>query len=284
MKIYYKYLALLLGLVICFSIKSIGQDGAAIFKQNCAACHKLGKRLVGPDLLGVNEKRNEEWLLKFIRSSNTMIESGDPEAVAIFEEFNKTMMIDQALSDDEIKATLAYIREETAAKEGSKDEGKTETVEFVPVEYTEEDIELGLQLFTGENRFVNGGASCISCHHINNDLLMSGGLLAKDLTNVYGRMGDAGVAGILGAPPFPAMAVAYRSNALDSAEIAQLTAFLKYADSVSKEQDQKSGYGIFILGGGGGLILLFLLIALHWRARLKVSVKDTIYRRQIKSI
>lgn len=42
-----------------------GQDGEAIYKQNCTACHKFVQKLIGPDLIGVNEKRSEEWLISF---------------------------------------------------------------------------------------------------------------------------------------------------------------------------------------------------------------------------
>ena len=61
-----------------------GQDGEAIYKQNCSACHKLGQRLIGPDLIGINQKRSEEWLISFIKSSQTMIKSGDADAVSFF--------------------------------------------------------------------------------------------------------------------------------------------------------------------------------------------------------
>lgn len=286
MKMCYKYLVSLIGLIIFCSHWGMGQDGAAIFKQTCVVCHKLGQRLIGPDLLGVNEKRSEEWLLKFIRSSQTMIKSGDPDAVAIFNEYNQIVMNDQSfLSDDEIRAVLFYIKEETSSLGvKAQSEEKTEEVEIIPIEYTVEDIQSGLQLFSGKKSLVHGGPSCISCHHINNNQLLSGGVFAKDLTNVYGRMGDTGLAGILSAPPFPAMATAYMNYALDSAEIVQLTAFLKQADIVSKGQEVKSGARILILGGGGGLILLFLLIAFHWNNRLKASVKHDIFKRQIKSI
>ena len=290
MRIYFKYLALPTVILFCCSLSSIGQDGAAIFEESCVACHKLGQRLVGPDLLGVNEKRSEEWLLEFIKSPQAMINSGDPDAVAIYEEYNRILMTDQSfLSDDEIKAVLAYIREETKArgfqaKAEEKTEEKNEEVEAVVIEYTEEDIQQGLHLFSGKKRFINSGPSCISCHHVNSNQLVSGGLLAKDLTNVFERMGDAGLTGILGAPPFPAMAVAYKNNELDSVEIVQLTAFLKHAANVSNNQEVKSGVDIFIVGGGGGLIFLFLLITLYWKNRLKHSVKHDIYKRQIKSI
>ena len=284
MKTCYKQLVTLIILLSFLSINSKGQDGAAIFKQNCTACHKLGQKLIGPNLLGVTDKRSEEWLISFIRSSQTMIKSGDADAVAIFEEFNQLQMIDQPLlTDDEIKSILAYIKQETPSQDAmAANDTSTVIVEIVPIVYTEEDVHAGLQLFSGRSSLENGGTSCISCHNINNNQLVPGGLLAKDLTNVYARMGDAGLTGILGAPPFPAMATSYKDNTLDSAEIVQLTAFLKHADSVSADQEIKSAANIFGFGGLGGLILLFLLIAVIWNKRLKASVKDDIYKRTIK--
>jgi hypothetical protein len=58
---------------------------------------------------------------------------------------------------------------------------------------------------------------------------MVGGALAKDLTGAFGRMGHAGVAGILNAPPFPAMASTYGNAPLTEAEIHQLAAFMEQA-------------------------------------------------------
>ncbi|HMU15432.1 MAG TPA: cytochrome c, partial [Flavobacteriales bacterium] len=85
------------------------QDGAEIFKKNCTACHKIGARLVGPDLTGVTEKRSDEWLRKFIRSSSSLIKAGDPDAVAIFNEFNGTPMLEFQFSDAELTAVLGYL-------------------------------------------------------------------------------------------------------------------------------------------------------------------------------
>jgi len=255
-----------------------GQDGEAIFKQNCAACHKLGKRFIGPDLIGVNQKRSEDWLLSFIKSSQTMIKSGDADAVAIYEEFNQVMMTDLAhLSDDDIKTILSYIEQQSSSMNSTEE--PVEIVEVVPTIYSAEDIQKGQNLFSGKTRFSNGGASCISCHNVTNDELISGGLMAKDLTNAYARMGEAGVGSIISSPPFPVMATAYEKTPLDSIETSQLTAFLKHADEVSDEQEIRSGASLFILGGGGGIIILFLLIELIWKKRLRKSVKENIYNR-----
>ena len=271
---------LVLSFVLSSFLTSNAQDGETIYKQNCTACHIFGQKLIGPDLIGVNEKRSEEWLISFIKSSQNMIKAGDPEAVAIYEEYNQMMMNDQThLSDDDIKAVLAYIKSQSTEKEPGSSEALKEATEVVPVEYTQEDIDKGLLLFSGKTPFKNGGSSCISCHNVNNDDLISGGLLAKDLTNVYARMGYAGISSMILSSPFPAMATAYNNNPIDSAEASQLTAFLKHADEVSGEQEIKNGSKLFILGGGSGIIVLFLLIGLMWKDRLRKSVKEDIYNR-----
>jgi len=84
--------------------------GEELFKQRCSACHRIESRLIGPPLKGVTQKQSEEWLIKFIRNSPEFIASGDPDAVKIFNEYNKTPMITNLdLTDDQIRDVLAYI-------------------------------------------------------------------------------------------------------------------------------------------------------------------------------
>lgn len=145
-------------------------------------------------------------------------------------------------------------------------------------------ITSGKMLFAGSQSFTNGGPSCIACHNVTNNDLISGGLLAKDLTNVYSRMGDAGLSGILGSPPFPAMASAYRNNKLTEEEIAQLSAFFKHADNFSNDQKDKTGNEIFYAYGPIGLIIWLIVVYVIWFNRKKESVKKDVYDRQIKPI
>jgi cytochrome c551/c552 len=85
-------------------------DGQKIFKQSCAACHSTcANRVVGPGLKDITQKRTEQWLIDFIRDSQSLVAKGDPDAVAIFEEYNRIPMPAQNLSDEEIKAVLAYL-------------------------------------------------------------------------------------------------------------------------------------------------------------------------------
>ncbi len=84
--------------------------GADLFKANCASCHKLDKKMVGPALSGVAERREQEWLFSWIRNSQDLIKAGDEQAVAIFEEFNESPMTAfMHFTDEQIFDILAYI-------------------------------------------------------------------------------------------------------------------------------------------------------------------------------
>ena len=89
------------------------EKGEKLFKQNCSSCHALNKKVVGPALSGVEARvpqPSEAWLIKWIKNSTAVIKSGDAYAVKIFNEYNKSVMPSQAVSDDEVKDILAYIK------------------------------------------------------------------------------------------------------------------------------------------------------------------------------
>ena len=142
----------------------------------------------------------------------------------------------------------------------------------------------GASLFDGSTKLTNGGSSCITCHNIASDVVISGGLLAKDLTDVFTRMGDAGVGAILGSPPFPAMASAFKDKDITPEEIAKLKAFLQYVDQQSSTQIGDSMDEIFLMYSPIGLVIWLVFIYFFWYSRKKESVKKEIFDRQIKSI
>ncbi len=83
--------------------------GKKLFNSNCAACHKVNKRAVGPALKGVSEKYEKEWLYTWIKNSSAMIRSGDDRAIAIWEEYNKSAMTAfPQLSNTDIDNIIAY--------------------------------------------------------------------------------------------------------------------------------------------------------------------------------
>ena len=98
------------------------QDGEKLFKSYCASCHYPNeKTLVGPGLAGITEKYEMSWIHEWVKNSAAMIEAGDPDAVAIYEEFNKLAMPAQPVTNEEIDAIFAYVNEASAAA------AKTET-------------------------------------------------------------------------------------------------------------------------------------------------------------
>lgn len=88
------------------------ENGKALFNSLCAACHKPYAKSIGPALNGVSDRRSKTWLVSWIHNSAEMISSGDAQAVAIFEEYNKTPMpAFPQLTEVEIDDILAYVEQ-----------------------------------------------------------------------------------------------------------------------------------------------------------------------------
>lgn len=250
-------------------------QGQEHFQTLCSVCHTIGGgRLVGPDLQGVSERRSEGWIIRFVQHSQDLVKAGDPDAVALFQEFNAIPMPDQPLSDEEIRWIIAYIRGagSTVAVQPAVQEGATEAR-----------VLLGQALFQGTTRFTNGGATCNSCHEVRNDAVIGGGILARELTTVFSRLGGPGVRAILGSPPFPVMQRAYAGKPLTDEEVVALVGFLQRADE-EHAFHQPRDYGPKLFASGiVGAVILVGLCSLIWRGRSKGSVNRAIYDRQIKS-
>lgn len=83
--------------------------GRALFNSNCAACHALDRKGIGPALRDVGAKYDRDWLYRWIRNSQEMVAAGDKDAVKIFEEYNGSVMTPfPQLSDADIDNILAY--------------------------------------------------------------------------------------------------------------------------------------------------------------------------------
>jgi mono/diheme cytochrome c family protein len=126
------------------------KNGKKLFKSNCASCHKLDKKLVGPALTGVTDKYSEEWLTKWIRNNAELRASGDEDAIAIFEEYNGSVMSAfPMLSDQDIFDILQYTIEgdvKPVLTDGGLAGGTTVVVESK--DYSKQiTIGLGLLLF-----------------------------------------------------------------------------------------------------------------------------------------
>ncbi len=116
-------------LLACFTVWGISAKaqgdaakGEAIFKANCAACHKIEGRLTGPGLGPiVSSDTNDKWLTSWIHNSQALVTAKDPKAVAIFNEFGGTIMpAFPSLSDGDVADILAYVRADYKKVEEAK--------------------------------------------------------------------------------------------------------------------------------------------------------------------
>ena len=104
-------------LLFTFSISSFSQEmdearqkeGKSLFKSLCASCHKLDKKLIGPALGGVESRRENDWLIAWIKNNAEFRASGNADAIAIYEEYNgSNMSAFPQLSDQNINDILYY--------------------------------------------------------------------------------------------------------------------------------------------------------------------------------
>ena len=252
-----------------------GQDGKTIYEKACKACHTIGGgRTIGPDLLGINQKREKEWLISFIKSSQSMVKKGDATAQALFEEYMKIPMPDQNFTDGEIGQMLQYIN----SQGGNQDSGETLTTEKSDITQLIGNSASGRDLFIGKKSFENGGISCISCHTLNDEAAYYAGSLAKDLTKSYTTMQRAGIESVLQFLSFPAMSDSYKNNPFTDTEIADLSAYMQ---EVSEKQPGKkvANFGFrFLLYGFIFFIILIAFFEVFWKNKKPNSVKEHLLR------
>jgi hypothetical protein len=226
-----------------------------------------------------------------------MIERGDPEAVAIFEEYSSLLMPDPALSAAQVRNVVAYLRTAGAAAPAAGVQTAADAAPIAgavaqqPAADPEEPLPLppeaeilrGQDLFQGRARFENGGPTCNSCHDVVNDAVIGGGILSVELTTVFSRLGGQVVQAVVGASPFPVMQAAYQERELTETEVASIVSFLQFADQESAFQTPRDyGVGLFI-SGVIGTVLLFGFFAILWWGRKRRAVNQDIYDRQVES-
>lgn len=173
--------------------------------------------------------------------------------------------------------TETFAQDEAKASES---DAVTENSEVKKPALTGIDAESGRKYFEGSSPFLNGGPACISCHNVNHSNVMPGGVLAKDLSDVYERMGE-GISAWLTAPPFPAMISSYQNHELTEQERLALTAFLKEASE--QKASPKSATSYFLYGGIGGFAIILIIINILWFKRKRHMVKKDIFLRQSKA-
>ena len=84
-------------------------NGDALFKANCAQCHAINEKVVGPALAGITKRRSISWLVPWVQNSAKVIASGDEYGVKLFNENGKQQMPSFGLSKKEIEDIITWI-------------------------------------------------------------------------------------------------------------------------------------------------------------------------------
>lgn len=112
--------AISLSISLKAQFKASAEEGKKLYEaNNCGSCHALDRKVVGPALRGVTDRRSEEWLIKWIRNNEAFRKSGDADANALYKEYGGAAMnIYENLSPNQVKHILEYIK--TAPKPAPK--------------------------------------------------------------------------------------------------------------------------------------------------------------------
>ncbi|MBS1974917.1 MAG: c-type cytochrome, partial [Bacteroidetes bacterium] len=143
----------------------------------------------------------------------------------------------------------------------------------------------GENMFVGNIRFANGGPACNSCHNVSIKGFVSGGALAKDLTQAVTRLTpDGAKAFFAGSPmPMPQMQQSYSGKPLTAQEANNILAFLTYSDELAKTAPPSSDIGKRMLAGGiVGVVGLLMLFSIFWFKRKQRPVNYNVFQRPTK--
>jgi protein SCO1/2 len=94
------------------SLPQLGK-GEALFRTRCAVCHTIGEgdgRLrVGPNLKGVTERREPEWMRRWLYEPDVVLDEGDPIANGLLAAFNGIRMPNLGLSHEEVEQLMDFL-------------------------------------------------------------------------------------------------------------------------------------------------------------------------------
>ena len=245
------------------------------FQTNCASCHTIGGgRLTGPDLKGVTERQERDWLVNFILDPKSVLDSGDPYAQELLKEARGVPMPTiPGLSRERAGKLIDLIQAESAL-EKSRFAG----VQLSDRPLTDADVERGRRLFIGGEQFMEGAPACVSCHTLGSIGGLGGGRLGPDLTGAFARLeGRRGLGAWLASPPSKVMQPLFSERPLDSEEILALIAYLR--DSATHpEASQGSGNMTFVLAGIGVAAVFMVAFDVLWRRRFRAVRRPLVAR------
>lgn len=247
-------------------LTKVAEEGEYLFRQKCIACHTLGggDKPTGPDLAGVTERRDREWLAAFIQDPDKLFKANDPLATQLLQQYNNLKMPAFALKPAQVEALITHL----AHLDEATHHPPPENAPPAPG-----DSARGARLYAGETAFANGGAPCLACHGITGFGLAGGANYGPDLTAMYENFGAEGMVDILKELPFPSMEPIYKSRPLTDDEQADLRAFFAQVSGVPV-----AGSGLLFGEIVSGALVFFGVVLLFGRERLR-GVRESLLKR-----
>ena len=220
--------------------------GVSVYSSSCASCHQpggVGIEGTFPPLLGNPNVADSGYVEDVIRNGV----SGPIDVNGVT--YDTAMPAVPGLSDDEIADLSAYVASLATAE-------PAEPPAEEPGDAVEPgDVTTGRALFTGSDRFANGGGACSGCHVAGSVGGLGGPALGPDLTEVADELGgEAGLAAWLSNPPSPTMEPIFGERPLTAQEAADVSAFL--VDAPAQERPSDSVDWLFLVAAIGFLALL----------------------------
>jgi protein SCO1/2 len=96
--------------------------GETLFRTRCSPCHTIGgggmvtgasEQPLGPDLLGVTQKRPRGWLARWLANPDQMLDEKNPLALELLAAYNGVRMPNMRLTDIDVDALIDYLDAES---------------------------------------------------------------------------------------------------------------------------------------------------------------------------
>jgi cbb3-type cytochrome oxidase cytochrome c subunit len=97
---------------------NLAKRGKTVWMNNgCYICHTFGRRLAGPDLAGILDRRDHDWLRRWLKETESMLNT-DPQAQAMLEEWKFVRMPQIKLRDADVDALFHYMEQASREARG----------------------------------------------------------------------------------------------------------------------------------------------------------------------
>ncbi len=100
------FTSIFLVVLLSINVQSFAQDGEALFKANCASCHKIDKEFTGPALKGWKDRQPEGWIYKWMANPAAQ---DDPYAKALKAKYPVIMTSFPQFKKEDVDAIMKYV-------------------------------------------------------------------------------------------------------------------------------------------------------------------------------